>query len=124
MISEDRDALICDLAETYGIYDMKALPVSTLATLSVGLREDSRIKMKQAGRKISRIEMLLAAALDRLSMLWWSKTEDAKQNANRPVSILSILMGSAQPESDVESFDTAEEYETAWEEITGVKHGR
>lgn len=43
MIATDQDALICDMAETYGIFDLQALPVATLATLAVGLRENSRI---------------------------------------------------------------------------------
>ena len=49
MIRLDRDALICDLAETYHIYDMRSLPLQTVATLSAGLRDDSRIKMKAGG---------------------------------------------------------------------------
>ena len=123
MISADRDALLCDMAETYGIYDLRALPVSTLATLAVGLRDDSRIKMHMHGAKISRIETLLAAAVDRLSMLWWAKTEDARSNANRPKSMLSILIGEPQKqESDVEAFESGDEFDSAWKRITGVKH--
>lgn len=124
MISADRDALLCDMAETYGIYDLRALPVSTLATLAVGLRDDSRIKMHMHGAKISRIETLLAAAVDRLSMLWWAKTEDARSNANRPKSMLSILVGEheKQESNNVESFESGDEFESAWERITGVKH--
>jgi hypothetical protein len=49
MLSTDRDALICDMAETYHVYDMRALPTKTVATLACGLREDSRIKLKMAG---------------------------------------------------------------------------
>ena len=41
MMALDREALLCDLAETYGIYDVRALPVSTLAVLASGLRENS-----------------------------------------------------------------------------------
>lgn len=124
MISEDRDALLCDFAETYGIYDLRALPVSTLATLAVGLRDDSRIKMKMHGTRISRIETLLAAAVDRLSMLWWAKTEDARNNVNRPKSMLSILVGEPEKqESNVEAFESGDDFESAWERITGVKHG-
>ncbi len=41
MISRDEDALICDLAETYQIYNYKSLPARLVATLSVGLRDDS-----------------------------------------------------------------------------------
>lgn len=124
MISANRDALLCDMAETYGIYDFRALPVPVLATLAVGLREDSRIKMYMNGTKITRLETLLAAAVDRLSMLWWSKTEDARTNSNRPKSMLSMLLGD-QTETDrnVEAFETGEEFESEWERITGVKHG-
>lgn len=43
MISIDRDALLCDLAETYHIYSMRGLPARTLAVLAFGLRADSRI---------------------------------------------------------------------------------
>lgn len=123
MVSANRDALICDFAETYGIYDFRALPVSTLATLAVGLRDDSRIKMHLNGVKVTRLETLLAAAVDRLSMLWWAKTEDGQHNTNRPKSMLSILTGE-QPkqDSDLEAFDTGDEFESAWEAITGVKH--
>ena len=34
---------MCDLAETYGVLDMDALPAHLVATLAAGLREDSRI---------------------------------------------------------------------------------
>lgn len=124
MISTDRDALICDLAETYGIFDFRALPVSLLATLAVGLRDNSRIKMRMSGARVSRTEMMLAASLDRLSMLWWAQTEDGRNNVNRPASILALITGEKKTESDVETFDTADDFESAWEQITGVSHGR
>lgn len=47
MINTDESAVICDLAETYSIFDYKSLPVLTVATFCVGLRENSRIKMKK-----------------------------------------------------------------------------
>ena len=123
MISTDRDALVCDFAETYGIYDFRALPVHLLATLAVGLRDDSRIKMRLVGAKVSRTEIMLAAALDRLSLLWWAQTESGRNNVNRPASILSIIMGEKGKQADVETFDTADEFESAWTKITGVSHG-
>lgn len=49
MLSEDRDAVICDLAETYHILDYKSVPAQTLAILCAGLRDDSRIKLHMAG---------------------------------------------------------------------------
>lgn len=124
MISANRDALLCDMAETYGIYDFRALPVPVLATLAVGLREDSRIKMYMNGTKITRNETLLAAAVDRLSLLWWSKTEDARTNSNRPKSMISMLLGDQTgTDRNVEAFETGEEFESEWERITGGKHG-
>lgn len=124
MLSVDRDALICDLAETYGIFDFRALPVSLLATLAVGLRADSRIKMRLSGQKVNRTEILLAAAVDRLSMLWWAQTENGRNNVNRPQSILGIILGDTPQENNAEVFDTADSFEDAWERITGVRHGR
>ena len=53
MIKTDEDALICDLAETYQIYDYKSLPAYMVATFSVGLRENSRIKMKLSNQPIT-----------------------------------------------------------------------
>lgn len=61
MIAIDRDALLCDLAETYGIFDLNALPVGTLAALSFGLRENSRIKRKLNG--INEVDELALLAL-------------------------------------------------------------
>ncbi len=124
MISTDRDALLCDLAETYGIYDLKALPISTLATLSAGLREDSRIKMRLAGTKITKSEMLLAAAVDRLSMLLWAQTEDSRNGVNRPQSVFSIIQGEEKKDGPVEAFETAEAFENEWVRITGASHGK
>lgn len=123
MIAANRDALLCDLAETYHIYDFKALPATTLATLSVGLREESRIKMLMRGESITKTEMMLAAIVDRLSFLVWLQTEDAISGINRPVSILDQLLGMTEEQGEIESFDTPEAFEKAWEIITGVKHG-
>lgn len=118
MMARDKTALICDLAETYGILNYRELPVETLAALSIGLRENSRIKMKMAGVKIQSEIMLLAAAVDRLTFLAWSRTEDAEKGRNRPKSIVDIISGTVK-ESNIMTFDTAEEFEAARAEIIG-----
>lgn len=125
MIATDQDALICDMAETYGIFDLQALPVATLATLAVGLRENSRIKMHMSGAKTSRNELLLAAAVDRLSMLVWAKTEDGHKGINPPKSLVSLMNGEAPDtnDDDIQSFDSPVEFEAEWARITGVSHG-
>ena len=78
MLAADRNAVICDLAETYGILDYKALPVPLLATLCSGLRETSRIKLRLSGMSVPSDMMLLAAAVDKLFDL-------------RPAAIISRL---------------------------------
>ena len=123
MLSADRDALICDLAEVYGIFDHRALPATMLAALSVGLRDDSRIKMKLAGQKLTKLETLAAATVDRLSMLVWLNSEDGRKGENRPASVLGMLLGEEPEEKPVEGFETAEEFEAEWTRRTGVSHG-
>ena len=122
MFSADRDALLCDLAETYGIFDFRALPVSVLATLSVGLRDNSRIKMRLAGAKAPRHELLLAAIVDRLSMLLWAQTEDGRHGVNHPLSSFAAIQGEASDADGPLAFESADDYEAEWARITGVKH--
>lgn len=123
MIAADEDALVCDFAETYGIFDYRALPVNLLATLAVGLRDDSRIKMRISGIRVPQNTLLLAAAVDRLAFLAWAKTEDAQKGSNCPGSILAAILGETEGKSTVLTYEAAEDFEIAWQEITGVKHG-
>lgn len=124
MISTDRDALVCDLVETYGILDWKVLPVRTLATLAVGLREESRIKMRMSGSTASRRDMLLAAAVDMLSLLVWKQTEDGRKGENCPRSILSVLLGEPQESGgEIQAFEEGADFKRAWKQITGVEDG-
>lgn len=124
MISLDRVALTCDLAETYGLLNWESVPVATLAMLAVGLRENSRIKMRLSGRLTPTETLLLAAALDRLSTLVWFQTEDGQAGTNRPKSLVAALMGETQEtKHNVQSYETPEEFEQAWQKITGVAHG-
>lgn len=118
MMAEDKTALICDLAETYGVLNYRELPVETLAALSAGLRENSRIRMKMSGTKIQDEILLLAAAVDRLTYIAWSKTKDAEKGRNKPKSIVDIITGS-QKENNIMAFDTAEEFEAEKARIIG-----
>lgn len=110
MIATDEAALICDLAETYHIYDYKSLPVSRVAIFSVGLRDDSRIKMKMRGMQYPLDTILRASMVDHLVNLVWLKSEDGANGRNRPKSILRLLLNEKQ-ESDIEAFDTPEAFE-------------
>lgn len=79
MIHTDEEALMCDLAETYGIFNYRSLPARLVATFSVGLRDDSRIKMKMNGVKASNDTLLLAHMLDRLNQFMGCSTESVAE---------------------------------------------
>lgn len=67
MLALDRNALVCDMAETYGLFDIYGVPVTLLSTLAAGLGENSRIKLKQNGLKAPWDTVLLALLVDMLS---------------------------------------------------------
>lgn len=122
MIVTDRDAWMCDLAETYHIFNYRELPCKTVALFSCGLRGNSRIKKKLTGEKVNTEEMLLAIIADRLGTLVWFNSEDGAKRRNRPKSILASLAGEEE-EKEVQAFDSGEDFEVAWSEITGKRGG-
>ena len=96
MLSVDRDALLCDLAETYHIFDLRALPVVTLAALSFGLRDDSRIKMKMAGMVYVSPVILQAEIVDNLALIRYSLC--MKEHSPLPEFYTDIISGKKQSE--------------------------
>lgn len=117
MIRTDEDALVCDLAETYHIYDYRQLPVTTVAVFSCGLKNDSRIKMKMNDQKVSLDTMLLARVSDDLRTIIWSKTKDGQKNKNRPESIVGLLSSNLKQEKDVVVFTSGEDFENARQKL-------
>lgn len=112
MIATDEDALVCDFVETYQVFDYKSLPARLAATLAAGLRENSRTKLKMAGMPCTSETLMLAMAVDRLSLLFWSKTEDGQKNRNRPESIYMQLLGAnTKRESDIVAFESRSDFE-------------
>ena len=115
MIGFDRDALICDLAETYHIYDYRSLPVKLVATLSSGLRENSRIKTKMRGEQVPVTDSLLAMIYDILAGFLWNG------GGKPPESAYDRLNGieHEKPEKNFETFDSPEDYLRERERIIG-----
>lgn len=116
MIAIDEDALICDLAETYHIFEYRSLPLHTVAAFSVGLRENSRIKMALAGTKYPFDTILFAAIYDAVNMQNWAISDNGRKGINPPDSIANKLLGRkvAQKESEYMLFDTAEAFFEMW----------
>ena len=116
MIRTSENDLICDLAETYHVYNWRALPPFTAAALAVGLRDSSRIKMRLSGARYRTETLLLAGIADRLSILIWQNTEDGRKGRNKPKMIVEQMQKPAA-KPDTEVYNTAEEYEAAREKI-------
>lgn len=121
MIDLDEDALICDLAETYQIYDYRSLPLRTVATLAAGLRDDSRIKLKASGVSVGQNTMLLASIADRVEAFRYGFMAESK-SGKQPFSLVRFLLGEEQAESNkgaAQTFDSAEDLTKALAKARG-----
>lgn len=116
MINCDRDMLICDLAETYHIFNIYEFSPTEIARFSVGLRDNSRIKMKMANVKYEFKDILLMSIVDHLSILTWQNTKDAQKGQNKPKSLISQLLKIGE-NKDILSFTSSSEFEKARQEI-------
>ncbi len=118
MMAVDEEALICDFAETYHIYDFKSLPAKLAAILAMGMRDDSRIKKRLRGDRLSREEGIMAMIYDLLSEYMWAL--GGKENP-APKSMYLMLSGEEEPEekSAVRGFSTPEEYEEERKKLIG-----
>lgn len=81
-----------------------------VAALLIGLRDDSRIKMKISGRRITLDQELAAGTLDALRYLCWTKSEH-KSKRYTEKSVLEHLTNPPQKD-EYEIFDSVEEFET------------
>lgn len=117
MLGVDREAFICDMAETYHIYDYKGVPGRYLGTLAAGLGPNTRIGRKLNGVRGDVTEVLLAQILDGVRWLCWAQTEDAKKGRNRPNSVASEFF----KEEDKNKYKslTIVEFEKIRQKITG-----
>ena len=111
MLNVGEDELICDLAEVYHIFNWKELPPTLVATLSVGLGNDSRIKRKITGQRIEFRDMLLALIVDGINTLIWQRTKDGAKNRNKPESLFKRLTEQDKNKEELEVFDSIEAYE-------------
>lgn len=96
--------------------DWRALSVRLAATLAAGLPETSRSLRKAAGRTVDFETELLAYAADRLTQVLWRLHNDT----SKPPSVLADLHGlSADSDTDVQSYDSPEEFEAALAALKG-----
>ena len=90
--------------------DWRALPLRLAATLAAGLPEDSRSMMKASGKTVQ------AYTADRLTQILWGLSNDTRTVP----SVLADLHGlSADSDTDVQSYDSPEEFEAALAALKG-----
>ena len=114
MISNYPDALTCDMAETYGVFDIKRLPARLAATLAVGLRDDSRVKRAKSGRTADDMTIMLAIIVDLLRGI-----EDPASEASMRGYYLGLNRQEQEQEHEV--FESPEAFKARWAEITRKK---
>ena len=109
-MTEYEKEIVCDLAEYYHITDYRKVSPRTVYLLISGLREDSRFVMRLSGQEHSMDQIVNAMILDRLSVLCWQNTKDARKGRNKP-KMLGEAMLKGKKESEAESFKAAEDFE-------------
>lgn len=96
--------------------DWRSLPLRLAATLAAGLPEDSRSMMKASGKTVSLHIELQAYTADRLTQILWGLSNDTRTVP----SVLADLHGlSADSDTDVQSYDSPEEFEAALAALKG-----
>lgn len=115
MVATDENALICDFAETYHIYDWRQLPARYAATLAAGLRPDARIVLKLNGSTWPMDTLLLASIADSSRVLVWQRSQAAADGQPPPPSLFKILFGKATQKNSPTGFATGGEF-FAWRE--------
>ena len=116
MINADEDALICDFAETYHIFNYRGLSLKQAAILACGLRENSRIVMKMSRTRVDNFTLLLASAIDNLKTLVWQNTESGHKGTDVPKSIAQALLG-IEDEKEFETYTSGDEFMQARQKI-------
>lgn len=90
------------------------LPPDLVGVLCFGLHDNSRIKMKISGSKLTTEQTFLAMMVDSLNFIAWTKTEDARKNRKRPKSIIESLRNR---DKECKGFRTIEEFERTLQQL-------
>lgn len=117
MLGTDRDAVICDLAETYHLFDLDSVPLMTLAALCAGLHADSRIKLRLMGATRIAPMFSLVQLADTLTALKYELEGDTK--AALPQMLHDVMIGKQTTKNKTAGFESVEAFEQARMRIIG-----
>lgn len=99
--------MICDLAETYRIYDWRQVPVKLLGIYAAGLRWDSRVVMEMTGEDFSLDTLMTASIADSLRGITYGLF--AKRKGDAPASFVEALTKKQKQKEEV-TFRTGEDF--------------
>lgn len=114
MLAKHKNALICDLAETYRIYDWRRVPVKTLGIFAAGLRPDSRVVLEQVGEDFSTDTMILASIADTTRYILHAF--GAKKGDPLPPSLVEALRHKDEVQEE-QRFRTGDDFDAARDAI-------
>ena len=98
------------MAQIYGVYDWRALPLHTAAALAAGLGPGSRSEGVRAGLRVPMRDYLTALCADRLALLLRIWT----QNDTQPGLFAPDMVERAAEPEDTGRFASGEEFLTWW----------
>lgn len=111
-MTECEEELICDLAETYGIYDWKQMPQTYISILTAGLRDESRVKMKLSGQRLTTDQGFLVVLIDQLNWVLWQRSG---KKSGKPKSLYKQLTEPQKPKEDLAKFSSEEDFDKWYE---------
>lgn len=116
MLSFDRDALLCDMAETYGIYDIKAFKPKQIAMYACGLHPDSRIRSKLDGIYPMNTMEVLAHIADELKIIRHYFT--AEKSDPMPTFFTELIHeDEKRSKKNAQGFQSGEAFDEAWKQL-------
>ena len=117
MLGSCRSELICDLAETYNIYDYHGVPVRLLGTLASGLGQNSRVAMKLSGNKAPLDTIILARMHDLLAAYVYSWSD--KKSGQAPEPLVEMFIERPEPPKKYQGYASGEDFKAAWRKLVG-----
>lgn len=99
--------MICDLAETYHIYDWRRVPVSLLGILVAGLSYNSRVALAERGEDFPLETMFLASANDSINAILYGLF---MKKHDRPISFVDKLLKEQKRDKDIKIFRSGEDF--------------
>lgn len=103
------------MAEVYGVYELRGLPLMTAARLACGLPEDCRARLKIRGERFSFDRLLSILTFDALAQVRYYAARAAGFKPQFPQPMYRLF--APQSREGIEGFDSAEEFERERERL-------